>query len=91
MRGWVSPLSTAFTTLSTVAFSYREWPMATAGALWQPPMQGARTTRTPEPSAPGSCSSSASPPAMQQDRLSHTRTVTGGGASSSSMTMSKWA
>ena len=45
-RGCVSPAATAAATLSTVACSCSAWPIAATGALWQPPMQGARTTRT---------------------------------------------
>ena len=54
-------------------------------------MQGARTTRTPAPSAFGKALSSCSAPNMAQERLSHTRTVTGGGARSPSFTTSKCA
>ena len=43
-------------------------------------MQGARTTRTPSPSRARKSSSNVSPPASAQERLSHTRTVIGGGA-----------
>ena len=55
-------------------------------------MQGARRTRTlgAEPALAGR-RSSRSAPAIAQERLSHTRTVTAGGASSPSFTTSKWA
>ena len=52
---------------------------AATGALWQPPMQGARTTRTPAPSRAGSSASSSFAPSSAQVRLSQTRTVSGGG------------
>ena len=91
MCGCVSPAATAFATLSTVACSCSAWPIAATGALWQPPMQGARTTRTLGSSAPFSSASSRSAPIMAQVRLSQTRTVSGGGAGSPSITMSKWA
>ena len=83
--------ATAAATLSTVACSCSAWPMAATGALWQPPMQGARTTRTPGPSRAGSSASSCCAPDSAQVRLSQTRTVSGGGAGSPSMTMSKCA
>jgi len=76
---------------STVACSCNAWPIATAGARWHPPMQGARTTRTPSPSLPRNPSSNCAAPASSQLRLSQTRTVSGGGGASPSMTMSKWA
>ena len=40
--------------LAMLACSCSAWPKAATGALWQPPMQGARTTRTPGPSRAGS-------------------------------------
>ncbi len=49
-RMCVSPAATAAATVSTVACSCSAWPIATTGALSQPPMHGARTTRTRPPS-----------------------------------------
>jgi len=74
-----------------VALSTWLWPTSATGAHWQRPMQGARTTRTSPPVLAFSSSIMSSPPIMAQVRLSQTRTVTSGGALSSSRTMSKCA
>ncbi len=65
--------------------------MAATGALWQPPMQGARTTRSLGPELAGSSATRLRAPNISQVRLSQTRTVSGGGGVSPSITMSKWA
>ena len=64
-------------------------PTAATGARSQRPTQGAGITRTSSPSAASSSASSRSAPNSAQLRLSHTRTVSGGGAVPSSAT-SKW-
>ncbi len=45
--------------LSRLACSCSAWPSAATGALWQPPMHGARTTRTPAPSLAGNAAAGA--------------------------------
>ena len=87
---WSGP-STQARTRSTVAFVTWRWPTSATGASSQRPMQGARTTRTPSPTAAGRASSSAGAPRHSQVRLSQTRTVSGGGGLSPSITTSKWA
>ena len=67
------------------------WPIAHTGALWQPPMHGARTTRTWPPSLAGNSCSKCSAPTIAHVGDSHTRTVTGGGGVSPSLTTSKCA
>jgi len=73
------PPATAAATLSGEDCGTCTWPTATTGARSQAPMHGARRTRTSGPSLPGNAARSFSAPAMAQDRLSQTLTVTAGG------------
>ena len=91
LRGaFVTPSFTTVATFSAVAWPKAFWPTQTAGASSQRPMQGAAITRTFGPSVALSRSSSPSAPAMRQESVSHTRTVSFGGAASPSFTTSKW-
>jgi hypothetical protein len=83
-------VSTAFFTAASVACPNAFCPTHTAGASAQRPMHGAAITRTLGPTSFGSLSRSCCAPAMRHDRVSHTRTVTAGGADSPSFTTSKW-
>ena len=74
---------------STVARSTGLRPTTAAGACSQRPMQGAPITRTPGQSACSHAARSASAPAIWQDSVSQTRTVSAGGGVSPSFTTSK--
>ena len=65
---------------------------APAAVVGQNPMPraDAATTRTSGPSSAGNRASRSPAPASSHDRLSQTRTVSGAGAASPSLTMSKW-
>src|SRR5207237_1087694 len=88
-RALVFPSFTHFATPSAFAWPNAFCPTHTAGASAQRPMHGARSTRTSGPTSDGSFAMRSSAPAIAHESVSHTRTVTFGGAFSPSFTTSK--
>src|SRR3972149_6477451 len=76
----------AAATLDAVARSTNRCPTSATGARSQRPTQGARTTRTPAPTAADNAASSFCAPISSQVRLWHPRTVSAGGPASPSST-----